>query len=210
MSATARLLGCCVALGLTLSVSSVLAGPHLLDGSTQIGWLAFGQADQSSTTDARHVAEKWLRQARDAMKNGNLELAEYCIERAEKQNVTYDPLFARFKDTPAKVRKDLDEMRAHGWRHEAGLLESAHPALQPGSRVSSRQRIPTGARRHPAARGETGVGVLAANTAGSLTRLPDTAETSGVANPVASGASDERQARSSDLLLGARTGAGQR
>ena len=76
MSATARLLSCCVALGLTLSVSSVLAGPHLLGGGTQIGWLAIGQADQSSNKDARQVAEKWLRQARDAMKTGKLDLAE--------------------------------------------------------------------------------------------------------------------------------------
>ena len=73
MSATARLLGCCVALGFTLSVSSVLAGPHQLAGSTQVCWMALGQADQSSSSDARRVAEKWLRQARDAMKNGNLE-----------------------------------------------------------------------------------------------------------------------------------------
>ena len=42
LSATARLLGCCVALGFTLSVSSVLAGPHLLDGSTQVCWIGFG------------------------------------------------------------------------------------------------------------------------------------------------------------------------
>ena len=53
------------------------------------------------------------------MKNGNLELAEYCIERAEKQNVKYDPLFARFKDTPAKVRKDLEEMRGRDWRRRS-------------------------------------------------------------------------------------------
>ena len=86
MSTTARLLSCCVALGLTLSVSSVLANSHAWSTGTQIGWLAATQAEQNTSKDARKVAEKWLRQARDAMKNGNLELAEYCIERAEKQN----------------------------------------------------------------------------------------------------------------------------
>ena len=112
MSATARLLGWCVALGLTLSVSSVLAGPNGMVGGTHVGWIALGQTDQGDTAENRRAAEKWLRQAREAMKNGNLDLADYCIERAEKMNVKPDPLFAPFKDTPAKARKDLEEMRA--------------------------------------------------------------------------------------------------
>lgn len=136
MSATARLLGCGVAFGLTLMVSSVSAGPQLLDGGTQIGWLAIGQANQSSK-DARQVAEKWLRQARDAMDNGDLELAEYCIERAEKQDVKYDPLFARFKDTPAKARKDLEKMRS-----SASAGEPAAKPANPLSRLFNREGEP--------------------------------------------------------------------
>ena len=120
MSATARLLGWCVAIGLTLTVSSVLAGPDTMAGSTHVCWIALGQSDQSDSAESRGVADKWLRQARDAMKSGDLNLAEYYIERAEKLNVKYDPLFARFKDTPAKVRKDLEAKRAEAGRGATG------------------------------------------------------------------------------------------
>ena len=114
MSATARLLGWCVALGLTLSVSSVLAGSNLMAGGTHVSWMALAQTDQGNSAESRRAAEKWLRQAREAIKDGKFDLAEYCIERAEKLNVKYDPLTARFKDTPAKARKDLESQRAKG------------------------------------------------------------------------------------------------
>ena len=87
MSATARLLGWCVAFGLTLSVSSVSAGPNVMVGGTHVGWIALGQTDQSDSAASRREAEKWLKQAREAMKNGDLDIAEYCIERAEKVSV---------------------------------------------------------------------------------------------------------------------------
>ena len=83
LSATARLLGWCVAFGLTLSVSSVLAGPNVMVGGTHVSWMALGQAGQSDSATSRRDADKWLRQAREAMKNGNLDFAEYCLERAE-------------------------------------------------------------------------------------------------------------------------------
>ncbi len=119
MSATARLLGFGAALVAALTVSSVLASPHILDGSTQMGWFAIGQASQTSSKEARQVADQFLQQAREYIKSGDLEKAEYCIERAEKQNVQYDELFARFKDTPAKLRKDLEKARQAASQPEA-------------------------------------------------------------------------------------------
>ena len=105
MSATARLLGWCVAFGLTLSVSSVSAGPNVMVGGTHVSWIALGQTDQGDSAASRRDAEKWLKQAREAMKNGNLDIAEYCIERAEKVSVKQGSLFSTFKDSPAKARR---------------------------------------------------------------------------------------------------------
>ncbi len=220
MSATARLLGCCVGLGLTLSVSSVLAGPHVLDGSTHVCWMALGQADQSSSSDSRRVAEKWLRQARDAMKNGNLELAEYCIERAEKQNVKYDPLFARFKDTPAKARKDLEELRG---RHGAAETKASNPLTRLFNRDQDQQPPadpygkPADAASPVAQPSAAGRGSLppAGSVANSLSRLPATTDLQAGSGPqmvpalsggmpAASPVNDPRQQHSSQLLLAAR------
>ncbi len=114
MRATAKLLGWCVAVGLTLTVSSVQAGQHPLVSGTQLSWMATGQLASGSNSENRRLAEQWLRQSREAMEQDNLELAEYYIERAEKLNVKYDPILAQFKDTPEKVRKDLDAKRAAG------------------------------------------------------------------------------------------------
>jgi len=113
LSATAKLLGWSVALGLTLSVTYVQANPPTVAGGTPISWLVLGQASPGGDgAEARRMAEDWLKQAREAMDKGNLELAEYYLQRAEKLGVTYDPLLARLKDTPAKVRQDLEALRA--------------------------------------------------------------------------------------------------
>ncbi len=97
MSATARLLGWCVAFGLTLSVSSVSAGPNVMIGGTHVSWIALGQTDQGDSAASRRDAEKWLKQAREAMKNGNLDIAEYCIERAEKVSVKQGSLLSHLQ-----------------------------------------------------------------------------------------------------------------
>lgn len=205
MSTTARLLGCCVALGLTLLVSSVLGSPHVLDGSTQVGWLALGQADQSSSTDARRVADKWLEQARDAMNSGNLELAEYCLERAERQDAKYDPLFARFKDTPAKVRKELEEMRARGPRGEETSTASNPLArlfkrgqekpLPPEDRYGERAGFQAQAKSPPVAAAGRAV-QRGANATESLS--------AGTMTSAAAGAGKGERQRGNQLLLDAR------
>ncbi len=198
MSATARLLGCCVALGVALSVSSVLASPHLMDGGTQIGWLAIGQADQSNNKDAQKVAAKWLRQARDAMKAGKLELAEYCIENAEKQNVNYDPLFARFKDTPAKARKELKKMQGRS------SSDTASQASNPIKRLFSRNKGGTAPPSDPYG-GRAVAQPPAAQTAASIP-LPasTTLGAPAMAGTAPRGPDPQRQQQSRELLQGAR------
>ena len=150
LSATARLLGWCVAFGLTLSVSSVLAGPNGIVGGTHVGWIALGQTDQGGTAENRRAAEKWVKQAREAMKNGNLELAEYCIERAEKLNVKPDPLWAKFKDTPAKgarIWKRRSPRKASRSPQRRGRCPSCSTRTRP--RDPNRRPIRTPARQPP-------------------------------------------------------------
>ena len=47
------------------------------------------------------------------MKEDNLPLARWCLERADKMDVEYDGLFQRFVDTPDKLRRDLEKLE-HG------------------------------------------------------------------------------------------------
>ena len=175
-----------VACGLTLAVSSVLAGPNWITSGTQVCSVALGQSDQSDSAESRQAAEKWLRQAREAMKNGNLELAEYCLERCEKLDVKYDPLFARFKDTPDKVRKDLESLRAS---RQTPAANSDGALARLFNREAGREQPPTDPYQGQAA-------------AAPPTALPGTPTAGG--DSIDSGAGGDRQQRASELLLGAR------
>jgi len=104
----------CVALAMTLGAVPAWAGPHTALPGLGSGMAAVGQADSQSDSAMRQEAGKWLAQARRAMKDGNLDLAEYYVQRAEKLNVKYDALFARYTETPEKVRADLAKLRASG------------------------------------------------------------------------------------------------
>jgi general secretion pathway protein D len=68
-----------------------------------------------------------LRQARAAIKAGDLAKADGLIGQAEKLGVKYDPLTARFVDTPQKLRKLLAD--AQGRKPATQLPSSRFPAL---------------------------------------------------------------------------------
>jgi general secretion pathway protein D len=55
---------------------------------------------------------QFLKRARQAMRDGNYQLAEYYVERAEKEERRSSRLFGRFGDSPQKVRRDLAKARA--------------------------------------------------------------------------------------------------
>jgi len=208
LSATARLLGWCVALGLTLSVSSVLAGPNVLTGSTHVGWMALGQTDPSDPAESRRLADKWLKEARDAMKKGDLEAADYYIQRAEKLNVKPDPLLAPFKDTAEKARKDLESMRAKAAKPKSAASRSLSRLFNRNSGASERPPADPYTRPQPGAPGAAPGGSPASDP---LSRLPNTASASEMSLPQ-SGASlslndaagNDRQRRSTELLQDAR------
>ncbi|MFO7901313.1 MAG: hypothetical protein R6U98_01525, partial [Pirellulaceae bacterium] len=180
-----------------------------------MGLLVPGQANQSNSKDARQVARKWLGQAREAMKNGDLELAEYCIERAERQKVKDDPLFARFKDTPAKAREDLERMRSRG---SGGDTESQFS--NPLTRLFDRGEQPSGPPADPYGdSGESSATAMgSANSRGADTPRTRPAASRPSAGEVASSSANPRtddkqasggqaggkQGRGTQLLLDAR------
>ncbi len=150
MRATAKRMGLGLAIGAMLAATNVSAGTWMLSTATNAIWSTPGQLVSSKDADSKKVAEKWLRQARDAIQQGNLELAEYYVSRAEKLNVHYDPVFARFKDTPAKVRKDLDQLR--GKSPDSGkpsmlsrLLGKKEPAQPPADPYATNVQRAAGA-----------------------------------------------------------------
>ncbi|MHB8969733.1 MAG: type II secretion system protein GspD [Pirellulaceae bacterium] len=214
MSATARLLSWCVAFGLTLSVSSVLAGPNVMVGGTHVSWIVLGQADQGDSAASRREAEKWLRLAREAMKIGDLQRAEYCIERAEKMAVKQSSLFFTLKDSPAKARQDLDGLRAKQGKPKAAagpLSKLFHSdkggATSPPSDLYGGQSLAL-----PQAGIPGGLNAAGRPLAGpGPSRLPTTRSASesdgqalGSTRSLGDMGGSDRQARSSDMLRDAR------
>lgn len=124
----------CVALVMTLGTATALAGPHTVVSSLSVGMASIGQAESAADAAARQEAGKWLSQSRQAIKDGNREFAEYYLQRAEKLNVKYDALFARFSDTPEKVRADLAKIPAGG--PAAAAPGRTAPAAPPGQTAS--------------------------------------------------------------------------
>ncbi len=60
----------------------------------------------------RQTASDLLKRSRAAMSQGNLELAEWYIQAAEKLSVNYDSVMFRFSDTPKKLRAELNQRKA--------------------------------------------------------------------------------------------------
>jgi general secretion pathway protein D len=69
---------------------------------------------QSDDLSERRQAEHLLAQAKEAISQGNLDLAESLVDRAERLDVKYDQLFAHWRNTPAKVRKEIERKRTAG------------------------------------------------------------------------------------------------
>lgn len=126
MKASVQLLTGCVALGLTLPTIHVQAAVPLA-GSFATAAAAAGQFG-FGRSEARKEADDLLRQARTALKAGDVAKAESLLTRVEKLGVEYDGFSDRFKDNPAKLRKDLAEIKAKGTSSPA-KPSSFFPAL---------------------------------------------------------------------------------
>ena len=60
----------------------------------------------------RHTADALLKKAREALRENNLQLAEFYVGGAERLEIEYESLFAKFNDTPAKVREAIQQKRS--------------------------------------------------------------------------------------------------
>jgi general secretion pathway protein D len=137
LKASVQLLTGCVALGLTLPATLCQAAPPQAGAWATAAVLA-GQF--GGNADARRQADDLLRQARKAIKEGDLAAADGFVSQAEKLGVKYDPLTARFVDTPDKLRKLLTEAKARPAASSTAQLPSSRfPALMqlPGAKPQS-------------------------------------------------------------------------
>lgn len=110
MKAIGRLLAGCTLSALVLT-SNATGSTSGITTQVVVGQLCLGQADPSSPGERRRQSDHLLKLARQAMKEGNFVLAEKHVARAESLGASYDSLFAKFEDTPVKVRRDLDQLR---------------------------------------------------------------------------------------------------
>ncbi|MFO0870974.1 MAG: hypothetical protein U0935_18770 [Pirellulales bacterium] len=110
----------------TLWGTTAWAAPPPLTHAALVGSSVTSQAAPTAA-DKRRESDQWLQRARQAMKEGKLDLAQDYLTRAEKTGAVYETIFARFVDTPEKVRKDLTAMRAKGGT-------PAEPAGRPSDR----------------------------------------------------------------------------
>jgi len=124
LKASVHLLIGCVALSSTLpAIQTSAAVPT---AGVVVAIAATGQT--GAEADPRRQADELLRQARKAIKDGAYDQAEGLISQAERTGVKYDPLTARFVDTPEKMRKLLTDERAKG-SQASDKPSSRFPAL---------------------------------------------------------------------------------
>lgn len=93
---------------MTLVAGMAMAGPHSSSLSGLWGAAVAGQTGGANIDDERREAADLLGRARNAMKEGKLELADSLVSRAEKLNVSYGRL--HLGDTPKKARGDLNRL----------------------------------------------------------------------------------------------------
>ena len=125
-----------MALGLMLPAA--LSQAALTEASS---WAAAASAvGQFGGSEVRREADDLLRQARKAIKEGAHDQADALIGKSEKLGVKYDPLTARFVDTPEKLRKLLAEERARGGNTQKP--SSRFPALLGGTPAAKPPAVP--------------------------------------------------------------------
>ncbi|MCY2992662.1 MAG: general secretion pathway protein GspD [Planctomycetota bacterium] len=112
MKPTAYVLVGSWAAGLGVWAAAVSAAPQDYPSGSAAEASAASQAATQDPAGPRNQANRLLRQAREAITRGDWSQAERHLVQAEGLNIRYDQLYERFEDTPAKVRKVLDDARA--------------------------------------------------------------------------------------------------
>lgn len=118
----------CIALAFALHEQLQAANQSFISALASTA-AAVGQASRGDEVTRRQDADSWLRQARQAIKKGRLDIAEQCVDRSEALKVRYDATTSRFADTPAKVRSDIAAAR----RNASGGAQPPSQRFTPGT-----------------------------------------------------------------------------
>ena len=135
MRSTAFLLVGCLAAWLTVPIRQGLPATSPASADFLASVFAISQASPAAASADGDEAQRLLRMARQAMSQGDVALAQTYIERAERLNVRYDPLYERFLDSPAKARQALRELQAAA----PSTLGNPAPGARPDALVGKPQ-----------------------------------------------------------------------
>ena len=113
-----RSLGFALALALSVGASGVL--PSAV--TAQVG----------GSYSARKTSDNLVKRGRDMLQQNNLELATWYLEKAEKLNVEYDGIMSKWKDSPAKLRADLNKAIAAQANGRPAVPPTPEGNLPPG------------------------------------------------------------------------------
>ncbi|MGE0758536.1 MAG: hypothetical protein AB7O38_16030 [Pirellulaceae bacterium] len=117
MKAIAKPFIVCVAWAVT-QTPCAMAGLSWMAQGTGIAIWSTAQQEASSDAERRLAAEQWLKQARQALRDGNLDAAEDYAGRAERLGAGNGPPGST-ADSPALVRRDVAAARQNGGRPAA-------------------------------------------------------------------------------------------
>ncbi len=98
------------AVWLSLLAASAAATATELSTSIVVAGNLFGQSETAPSKLTRNDVDRLLISARAAMRQGNLQLADELVTRAEQAKVRYN-LFSDRGDTPRKARRDLEQLQ---------------------------------------------------------------------------------------------------
>ena len=102
-----------VAFSSLMTLAFGLSRPATADVFTWSYGTSSGSASQIKSITDRRTADGLLRRAREALNDGNVELAEWYVDRVEKSGIDYSAkMFQRFVDTPAKVREAITQSKS--------------------------------------------------------------------------------------------------
>ncbi len=109
MKSTAHLIVGCLAFWLIVPANHGWTAPCAVTAELSVGIRAVSQAGSQDERARQNEAQRLLLESRRAMDRNEFQLAERYIQQAEQLNVQYDPVFAKFKDTPAKARRVMQQ-----------------------------------------------------------------------------------------------------
>ncbi|HZZ74148.1 MAG TPA: hypothetical protein VFE24_17980 [Pirellulales bacterium] len=144
-----------------------LAASALASPQATLQHLLLTTAGLGDPGPAHTSVEDLLKQARQAMDEGNLELADSFISRAEAQHPSYGPL--HFGDTPKKARADLDRKRA-----KSGTAQKPSSLFNPGGGSKAKPSDSAANGKDPFA-GHLGTDAAGASPAETPNHLPNAA-----------------------------------